>query len=177
MVTSVALTSRSVTKWFGTMLIGLCRIRLWFAQFRVAMQLHFRLRWIHISYIFSTEVHQSAAFKANFRQFSKKKNIVGQKNIKNSTLKEELWKAKETGKPCKTTPQNLETTKSKKIEKFQKPKKNREKTKTIKPTKAIKPKNNSQGVLVKHPNFLKSLEFMFVLVLLFFLFSRGFFCF
>ena len=64
-----------------------------------------------------------------------------------------------------------------KLEETKKPKKPRENQK-----KTIKPKNNCQGVLVKHPNFLKSLEFMcffvffgFLEVFLFFWFSRGFF--
>ena len=66
----------------------------------------------------------------------------------------------------------------KKLEKTNKTKKNKKTNKTKK-----NKKNNCQGVLVKHPNFLKSLEFLFFLFFLvfwfycFFWFSRCFFVF
>ena len=55
----------------------------------------------------------------------------------------------------------------KKFEKTNKTKKNLEKTKKTNKTKKNK-KTNCQGVLVKHPNFLKSLEFLVFLVIVFF---------
>ena len=64
----------------------------------------------------------------------------------------------------------------KKLEKTNKTKKtSRKPKKTIKPKKTKK--NTCQGVLLKHPNFLKSLEFLFFLVLLVFLVFSMFFCF
>ena len=63
---------------------------------------------------------------------------------------------------------NLAETKNQKnLEKTKRNKKPRENP----PKKTIKQKNNSEGVSVKHPNFLKSLEFMFFV---FFEFSRVF---
>ena len=53
----------------------------------------------------------------------------------------------------------------KKLEKTNKTKKTSRKPKKNNKTKKNK-KNNCQGVLVKHPNFLKSLEFMFFLFFL-----------
>ena len=65
--------------------------------------------------------------------------------------------------PHKKTCRNSRKLKNQKnLEKTKKTKKNKKNTKNK--------KNNYQGVLVKHPNFLKSLEFMVFLVFLFFLF-------
>ena len=102
------------------------------------------------------------------------KPFDGTKNHKHPKYKriKHLNKSFENQKELENHLKTCRTLKNKKnLEKTKKTNKTNKTQKTNKTNKTQK--NNSQGVLVKHPNFLKNLEFMHFL---FFLVFSRFFC-